>query len=104
METENLKLIGGGAAFTVVLGAFVWLIRTVGVALVAEIRALRGEVQSLRESIADLKGTVEGLVLERERTPVGVDPPRPPRARTAPEGVPVAAIGGYGPRRGGRDG
>lgn len=107
MDTADiLELAGQGGFALVLLGAFVWLVRTVGLALVAEIRGMRGDLSEhtkldlehhgrVHNAIAELNGKLDGIAYERERTPVGVDPPRPPRARSEP--------GLYGPQRGKRN-
>ena len=68
-----------GRAALVVLGAFIWLIRTVGLALVAEIKGMRGDMKAhhdlemdhhalTREDLGEMRGSL-GL---------------PPRERSAP--------------------
>jgi enoyl-CoA hydratase/carnithine racemase len=46
MDNDTLKLLGAGGGFTVLLGAFVWLIRTVGLALVAKLGELGAKIDA----------------------------------------------------------
>jgi hypothetical protein len=60
---------------------------------------------NVRETVARLDEKVDTLIDMGDRfTPPPQEIPRGTRARTNPEGVPIGAIGTYGPKRGGRDG
>lgn len=80
MDVESIiKLAAQGGISLVVVGAFIWLVRTVGIALVAEIRGQRQDMAEhhnvevehhtlVREDLSELRGHL-GM---------------PPRERTAP--------------------
>jgi len=87
---DIVKLAGQGGVALIVLGAFIWLIRTVGMSMVAELKNLGTKVDEhtkvdlahhakVSEELAELSGRIEGIAYERERTPV--------------EGVPITRIG-----------
>lgn len=87
---DIVKLAGQGGVALIVLGAFIWLIRTVGLSLVAAVKDLGAKVDEhtkvdlahhakVSEELAELTGKISGIAYERERTPV--------------EGVPITRIG-----------
>lgn len=87
---DIVKLAGQGGVALIVLGAFIWLIRTVGLSLVAAVKDLGVKVDEhtkvdlahhakVSEELAELSGKIQGIAFERERTPV--------------EGVPITRIG-----------
>lgn len=85
---DIVKLAGQGGVALIVLGAFIWLIRTVGLSMVAELKSLTAKVDEhtkvdlahhakVSEELAELSGRIEGIAYERERTPVEAPIPRP---------------------------
>jgi hypothetical protein len=89
---DIVKLAGQGGVALIVLGAFIWLIRTVGLSMVAEIKALGAKVDEhtkvdlahhakVSEELAELSGRIEGIAFERERTPVETPIPMRPQSR-----------------------
>lgn len=96
---DILKLAGQGGITLVILGAFVWLVRTVGLALVASINGLDKRINEhttldlahhaqVRADIAALNGKIDGILDQADRfTPVQEIPremSRPTRARSEP--------------------
>lgn len=89
---DIVKLAGQGGVALIVLGAFIWLIRTVGLSLVAAVKDLTTKVDEhtkvdlahhakVSEELAELSGRIEGIAFERERTPVEVPIPMRPAPR-----------------------
>ena len=66
-----LKLLTVGGIPTLIAGAFVWLVRTGGLAIVAELQGLRQEVKALRQDFA----WIQGRLLGTRETPLPVSPP-----------------------------
>lgn len=79
METTDIaKLAGQGGFALVLLGAFVWLVRQVGLAMVAEIKGMRADLSDhtkvdlehhgrVREAIERLDAKVDTVIDMRER-------------------------------------
>lgn len=95
------KLAGQGGITLVVLGAFVWLVRTVGLGIVAELKGLTKAISDhttldlahhaqVRQDIVRLDGKIDGILDQADRfTPVQEVPrdvSRPVRARSEPGG------------------
>lgn len=90
MDNDTLKLLGAGGGFTVLLGAFVWLVRTVGLSLVASLDKLGAKVDEhtakdlehhaeVKEAIVRVETKVDAMTDRRwdELTPVERSTPRP---------------------------
>lgn len=106
MDTDLLKLIGGGG----IAAALLYLIFLVGTRIVAALDRVAAKVDDhtkadlashadMREQMVRMGAKLDVVLDWGERTPVGVEPPAPsPRERTRsnPRGVP---IGEYGLRR-----
>lgn len=79
MDTSDLlKLAGQGGISLIILGAFIWLIRTVGVALVTAMREMTKAItehtkvdiefhQEVLQDLAELRGHITGVASERSK-------------------------------------
>lgn len=101
MDTDALlKLAGQGGLSLIILGAFIWLIRTVGLALVAEIKGLRADINThtdvdvahharVSNELAEIRGHF-GIPTPVQGVPivVGRQPSSPVRSTVRPKTEP----------------
>lgn len=95
MDNDTLKLLGAGGGFTILLGGFLWLIRTIGLSIVAALKENTAAIHDhtakdlehhaeVREAIVRVETKVDAMTDRRwdDLTPVERGPRAVPREGT----------------------